>query len=235
MRYIVMAALMAFGPLPSLAQDEKQADQTHAGTELPALEEQVIEENVALKSLAKIQGYMENVRSLKADFLQRAPNGNVAKGTLYMERPGKIRFDYAGDIPFLVVADGKTLNFIDYEIGQITKWPVKDTPLRALLGNSTDLLSINAHIETEPSGLKGLIALSAADPDKPELGQITAYFQEAPDQAGGLVLLSWVVIDAQGEATTVEVSNTVTNTKLDSKLWAFKDPRAIANTRRTRR
>ncbi|MBV1901327.1 MAG: outer membrane lipoprotein carrier protein LolA [Kordiimonadaceae bacterium] len=231
MRYILFTILVSIGFIPLLAQEERPG----ASVQLPPLEEQVIEENVSLKSLAKIQAYMANVKSLKADFLQRAPNGNVAKGTLYMERPGKIRFDYADDIPFLVVADGKTLNFIDYEIGQITKWPVKDTPLRALLGNSTDLLSINAHIETEPSGLKGFIALSAADPDKPELGQITVYFQQAPEVLGGLKLISWVVIDAQGEATTVEVSNSVINTELAASLWTFKDPRASANRRSTRR
>ncbi|MBL4838726.1 MAG: outer membrane lipoprotein carrier protein LolA [Kordiimonadaceae bacterium] len=231
MRHILFTILVSIGFIPLLAQEVKPG----ASVQLPPLEEQVIEENVSLKSLAKIQAYMANVKSLKADFLQRAPNGNVAKGTLYMERPGKIRFDYADDIPFLVVADGKTLNFIDYEIGQITKWPVKDTPLRALLGNSTDLLSINAHIETEPSGLKGFIALSAADPDKPELGQITVYFQQAPEVPGGLKLISWVVIDAQGEATTVEVSNSVINTELAASLWKFKDPRASANRRRPRR
>lgn len=202
---------------------------------LPPLEEQTVEENTSLKALRSVQVYMETVQSLEADFVQRAPNGNLARGTLYMERPGHIRFDYKDDIPFLVVADGKTLNFIDYEIGQITKWPVKDTPLRALLGNSTDLASINAHVEAEPSGLKGLIALAARDADKLELGEITVYFEEAPDLPGGLKLLSWVVLDAKGEITTVELSRQEANIELASSLWDFEDPRASAKRRRPRR
>jgi len=203
--------------------------------ELPPLEEQVIEENTSLKALRSVQTYMETVMSLEADFVQRAPNGNVAHGTLYMARPGKIRFDYEEDIPFLIVADGKTLNFIDYEIGQITKWPVKDTPLRALLGNSTDLASINAHIEYEPSGIEGLIALSARDVDKPELGEITVYFEEASNLSGGLRLLSWVVLDAKGEITSVELSRQETNIELPETKWDFEDPRASAKRRRARR
>lgn len=226
MRKIIVIGMLlgALSPI-SNAQD----------TELPPLEEQVIEENTSLKALRSVQTYMEDVQSLEADFVQRAPNGNLARGTLYMERPGHIRFDYKDDIPFLVVADGKTLNFIDYEIGQITKWPVKDTPLRALLGNSTDLASINAHIEAEPSGLKGLIALAARDADKPELGEITVYFEEAPDLPGGLKLLSWVVLDAKGEITTVELSRQEANIQLAKDLWNFEDPRASAKRRRPRR
>ncbi|MEX0299227.1 MAG: outer membrane lipoprotein carrier protein LolA [Kordiimonas sp.] len=224
-RIITIGALLGALTSTSIAQDKS----------LPPLEEQVIEENTSLKALRSVQTYMEDVHSLEADFVQRAPNGNLARGTLYMKRPGHIRFDYQNDIPFLVVADGKTLNFIDYEIGQITKWPVKDTPLRALLGSSTDLASINAHIEAEPSGLKGLIALAARDADKPELGEITVYFEEAPDLPGGLKLLSWVVLDAKGEITTVELSRQEANIQFAKDLWDFEDPRASAKRRRPRR
>lgn len=227
MRHILSVCLMGMASLAGSALAQEDA--------LPPLEEQVVEENLSFKALRSVQAYMEKVQSLEADFVQRAPNGNVAKGTLYMARPGKVRFDYKDDIPFLVVADGKTLNFIDYEIGQITKWPVKDTPLRALLGSSTDLASINAHIEPEPSGLKGLIALSARDADKPELGEITVYFEEAPDLAGGLKLLSWVVVDAKGEATIVELSRQSANIDLAENLWEFEDPRGISKRRRPRR
>jgi len=203
---------------------------------LPPLDEEVVvEENTALQALRKVQTYMEKVRSLEAIFQQRAPDGNVAHGTLYMARPGRIRFDYKDDIPFLVVADGKSLNFVDYEIGQVTKWPVKDTPLRALLGNSTDLASINANIDIAPEGVVGLIALSAADPDKPEMGQVTLYFEEAPDLLGGLKLLSWVVLDAQNKMTSVELSSQSVNGELADSLWTFKDPRGLAKRRKNRR
>lgn len=218
-------ALAALGfCAPSIAQE----------SDLPPLEEQTITEDTSLKALRQVQTYMDTVKSLTAKFMQRAPGGDITTGTLSMARPGKVRFDYENDVPFLVVADGKTLNFIDYEIGQVTKWPVKDTPLRALLGGSTDLSSVNAHIEVAPGGLAGLLALHARDVDNPELGQISIYFEESDDGAAPLRLRSWVVEDAQGQLTVVELSDAQANVDLADSLWQFDDPRGLAKRRRLR-
>jgi len=202
---------------------------------LPPLEEQVVEEHASLKALKLVQNYMTSVRSLKANFLQRAPGNNLSRGTLYMERPGRIRFDFKDEIPFLVVADGKTINFVDYEIGQVQKWPVKDTPMLAIIGEGFDLASVNAHIEIAPGGIENLLALAASDPDRPEMGQITVYFEQTPEQKQSLSLLSWVVVDATGQATTVEIYDQDINPKLAGNLWTFDDPRGLAKRRRTRR
>ena len=202
--------------------------------DLPAVEEQAIAEDNSLKALRQIQTYMEDVTSLKADFRQHAPGGNLATGTLYLERPGHIRFDYSDDTPFLIVADGKSLNFIDYEIGQVTKWPVKDTPLRALLGGALDLASLGARIDIEPAGAKGVVALAARDGDHPELGEITLYFRQQDGFDAGLTLLSWSVVDAQDQMTYVELSDTETNVVLDDTLWTFEDPRGLTKRRRVR-
>ena len=201
---------------------------------LPPLEEQNIAEDTSLKALGQIQTYFDTVKSLEAKFYQRAPDGAVTGGKLSMARPGKIRFDYEGEVPFLVVADGKTLSFIDYEIGQVTRWPVADTPLRALLGSSTDLASIGANIELAPGGIAGLMALHATDVDRPELGSITVYFEETPNTDEKLRLLSWAVIDAQGQLTTVELVDEEVNVEFAAKLWEFDDPRGLAKRRRPR-
>lgn len=211
---------------PAFAQDKTLP--------LPPLEEQDISEDTSLKALGQIQAYFDIVESLEAKFHQRAPDGGVTGGKLSLARPGKIRFDYEGEVPFLVVADGKTLSFIDYEIGQVTRWPVNDTPLRALLGSSTDLASIGANIEVAPGGLVGLLALHATDVDRPELGRITVYFEEAPDRDEKLKLLSWAVIDAQGQLTTIELSDEQVNVAFTAKLWEFDDPRGLAKRRRPR-
>jgi len=202
---------------------------------LPALEEQVIEEDASLKALRQVQTYMEEVRSLEAKFLQRAPNGNVTHGKLFMERPGYVRFDYTDETPFLIVADGKTLNFVDYEIGQVTKWPIRKTPLRALLGGSVDLASLQARIELAPAGIPDLLALVARDPDNPEQGEITLYFHQRASEPSGLQLASWSVVDAKGEITYVELTEQTVNTELAENLWTFEDPRGLSKRRRTRR
>ncbi|NVJ99797.1 MAG: outer-membrane lipoprotein carrier protein LolA [Alphaproteobacteria bacterium] len=202
---------------------------------MPPLEEQSVEEATSLKALRQVQTYMDSVTSLKADFRQHAPNGNVAVGTLYLERPGNVRFDYTDETPFLIVSDGKTLNFVDYEIGQVTKWPVKKTPLRALLGTSVDLAGVQSHIELGEGMLEGLVKLHARDPDTPEQGEITLYFMPDAAQPSGLGLIGWEVLDAKGEITRVELSNQTVNTDLDAELWTFEDPRGVAKRRRNRR
>lgn len=201
---------------------------------LPPLEEQNITEDTSLKALGQVQAYFDTVKSLAAKFYQRAPDGSITSGKLSLARPGRIRFDYEGDVPFLVVADGKTLSFVDYEIGQVTRWPVNDTPLRALLGGSTDLASIGGNIEIAPGGIVGLLALHATDVDRPELGRITVYFEEAPDAAEKLRLLSWSVTDAQGQLTTVELAEEQVNIEFATKLWEFDDPRGLSKRRRPR-
>ncbi|WP_417449137.1 LolA family protein [Kordiimonas sp.] len=222
---MMFSVLLAFSA-PALAQESDDA--------LPPLEEKVLPGNNNLRALGQIQDYMKAVTSLKAKFRQQSPNGLVAEGTLYLERPGYIRFDYSDDTPFLVVADGKTLNFVDYEIGQVTKWPVKDTPLRALLGNSVDLAALGAHIELDPAGATGVIALSAQDNDRPELGVITLYFRQKDETKGGLVLNSWAVVDAEDRITYVELSDQQVNLALNDKLWEFDDPRGLSKRRRPR-
>ncbi len=216
--------MIMVGVLPIAAQDE-----------LPPLEEAVVEETPVFEAFQKIQTYMDTVNSLQADFIQRSPGGGIASGTLYMERPGRIRFDYTDETPFLVVSDGKTLNFIDEEIEEVTRWPVKDTPLRVLLGSAVDLASYGARVEVAPGGIDGLIALHASDEKRPELGTITVYFREDATAPGGLLLASWAVIDAQEAITVVEVDNPQTNLALAGSLWTFEDPRGLAKRRRLRR
>jgi len=225
LKIVLVAASSLVGP-SAFAQEKSLP--------LPPLEEQNIAEDTSLKALSQIQSYFDTVKSLEAKFYQRAPDGAVTGGKLSMARPGKIRFDYEGEVPFLVVADGKTLSFIDYEIGQVTRWPVADTPLRALLGSSTDLASIGANIELAPGGIAGLMALHATDVDRPELGSITVYFEETPNADEKLRLLSWAVIDAQGQLTTVELTDEQVNVEFAAKLWEFDDPRGLAKRRRPR-
>lgn len=204
-------------------------------TALPPLEEQTVEEDQSLKALRQVQAYMDGVETLEAEFRQHAPNGNVATGRLYLERPGYVRFDYTDETPFLIVADGKTLNFVDYEIGQVSKWPLKKTPLRALLGGSVDLASLQAHIEMGRPGFEDMILLSARDPENPEQGEITLHFMPDDGMPTGLRLLGWSVLDAKGEITQLALTDQQVNVALDDALWTFEDPRGLDKRRRTRR
>ncbi len=220
----IFAALVMTAPL--MAQDQ---------IALPPLETESIDMLPADAAFAKVENYFNVVTSLKARFRQLNPNGTIARGNMLLSRPGKIRFDYEDDYPFLIVSDGRTLNLVDFEIGKVSKWPIKDTPLKMLLGQAVDLKALGARIEANPGGAKGFIAVTAGNPKKREQGEITLYFLESPESAGGLILDSWRVLDGQGKVTQINLADQHANASMPASAWTFEDPRATARRNRIKR
>jgi len=170
-----------------------------------------------------VLAWLRDVRVLKSNFVQIGPDGRTISGTMYLERPGKIRFEYDGDSPILIVADGKTLNLIDYEVDQVTSWPIKDTPLALLLQNDADIEGNLLVSEPAVGPLAGTIAVSAEDPKRPEYGTVTFLFSRIDEDR--IELKSWRVLDAQGLSTIVTLAEAELNIDVEDKLFTFKDPR----------
>lgn len=224
MNKLIFMALLVSSPLT--AQDTQT---------LPALEQEIVDAVPADVAFAKVENYFNVVTSLKARFRQVNPNGTIARGNMLLRRPGKIRFDYEDDYPFLIVSDGRTLNLVDFEIGKVSKWPVSDTPLKMLLGSGIDLAELGARVEINPGGAQGFIAVTAGNPKKREQGEITLFFLENANSAGGLILDSWQVLDGQGKVTQVTLDDQQANAEMDASVWTFDDPRATAKRNRTKR
>ncbi|MCB2049723.1 MAG: outer membrane lipoprotein carrier protein LolA, partial [Novosphingobium sp.] len=72
---------------------------------------------------------LRGISTLKADFTQSDRNGQVVSGKLTLKRPGRIRFEYDKSVNMLIVADGNSLNVIDYDVRQVQRWPIKNSPL----------------------------------------------------------------------------------------------------------
>ena len=87
--------------------------------------------------MARLRTHISSVQSMTANFTQTDPRGRSATGTMQLKRPGKVRFAYSGN-DLLLVANGKTLTFIDYTVGQKSSWPLGRTPLGVLLSSSPD-------------------------------------------------------------------------------------------------
>ena len=228
----VCVAFSAVAPAPLKALDDHQEaqqilSQETVPQELPPLDEEVdIPADGKLEALGKIQQYFRQIKSFRSSFSQRAPNGQIARGVLSLERPGFARFEYQGDSPLLIVADGTTLNLVDQEIGKVTKWPLADTPLRLLLNEQLDLTGFDTEIDSAPAGIEEAIALTATDPSQPDLGRLTMYFEDIPNQ--DLILRGWAVIDSFGEQTVVTLGEAERNISLPKSLWTFKDPRGAS-------
>jgi len=179
-------------------------------------------------TLAEVQRSLAATSSMTAAFTQTAANGGVARGTMKLKRPGKIRFDYGKGASFLVVADGRTLSFVDYQVGQVSQWPIRSTPLGVLLDPAADLSRLARVLPEDESPIPGTVAVLAADSRKPELGKILILFQPDAAAPGGLRLTGWRVTDAQNALTTVTLANPVWNQPIADTSFRFDDPRRRA-------
>ena len=101
-----------------------------------------------------------------------------------------MRFQYgSGDL--LLVADGKRLNFIDYQVGQKSSWPLGRTPLGALLSSSPDF---NGKAEVVPSNEPRVVVARA---ENSSYGQLTLAFLRSASAPGGLEMYGWTAVDPQ--------------------------------------
>jgi outer membrane lipoprotein-sorting protein len=171
-------------------------------------------------SLAQVQAHLRAVQTMTASFTQTDRRGRTLTGTLTVKRPGRIRFDYGG-ANMLIVGDGRALNFIDYDVRQVQRWPIGDSPLSVLLDPSRDLSRVARVIRDDAQ----VLLVEARDPRRREYGTITLAFAKVPSAPSGLILQGWNMIDAQNHRTAVRLSAQRFNQPVDDSLFTWRDPR----------
>ena len=168
--------------------------------------------------LALLKAHISAVQTMTASFVQTDARGRSAAGTLALKRPGKVRFEYgSGDL--LLVADGKTLTFLDYQVGQKSSWPLNRTPLGVLLSGSPDH---QGRAQVVPSSDPQVVSIRARDPA--QYGSLTLVFLRSASAPGGLQLYGWTAIDAQNRRTTVKLSNVRYNVAVAESAFSYAEP-----------
>jgi chaperone LolA len=168
--------------------------------------------------LAKLKAHIGAVQTMTANFVQTDAKGRSAAGTLQLKRPGRVRFQYgSGDL--LLVADGKRLYFLDYQVGQKSSWPLGSTPLGPLLSGSPDF---NGKAQVLPNSDSRILVARAKNTS---YGQLTLAFLRSPASPGGLQMYGWTAIDPQGHRTTVKLSNVRYNVAVSDGAFTFPEPR----------
>jgi outer membrane lipoprotein-sorting protein len=162
------------------------------------------------------------IDTLRADFIQTDANGGRVTGVLTMKRPGKIRFQYQAGVPLLIVSDGAALTMIDYEVRQVQRWPIKNSPLGALLNPDKDVARF---ARLNPTGRSDLISMAVRDPGHPEYGTLTLLMLRKPSAPGGLELDSWIATDAQSRRTLVRLTNPQYGVAVPDSMFRWTDPR----------
>jgi len=188
-----------------------------------AAQQSAAQQSAAQQSdLQKVNAYIRAVTSMTADFTQTDRNGQALTGKLTLKQPGKIRFQYQKGVPLLIVGDGKALTVIDYEVKQVQRWPIGNSPLGALLDPSRDLSKFGKVIQT---GDPSILSVEARDPKRPEFGTITMIFQRKASAPAGLELYGWVALDSQNNRTSVRLSNPQFGVPVPDSAFKWTDPR----------
>ncbi|MFT4026418.1 MAG: outer membrane lipoprotein carrier protein LolA [Novosphingobium sp.] len=176
----------------------------------------------AASELNQAVAALRGISTMRADFVQTDRNGQSMRGVITLQRPGKIRFQYAPGIPMLVVSDGSALTLIDYEVKQVQRWPIRNSPLGVLLDPNRD---VSRYGKLQATNDPNVIAVEVRDRAHPEFGVITLVFVRKAGAPGGLELSSWVALDSQNKRTTVRLSNQQYGVVLAANAFRWKDPR----------
>jgi len=174
------------------------------------------------RSLAEqVSAYLSNVQTLSGNFIQIGPDGGRTEGTFYIQKPGKVRFEYNPPSPIDVISDGSSVVVRDRKLATQDLYPLSQTPLRYLLADK-----INLERDTN------LISVSVDDVF------VTLVIEEKQVLTGthrlmmmfgtkDLQLRQWTVTDPQGYDTTVAVYNLDQKSKPDPALFKINYERVL--------
>jgi outer membrane lipoprotein-sorting protein len=167
-------------------------------------------------------GALRAITTMRASFTQTDRNGQRVSGVLTLKRPGKIRFEYEKGVNMLIVSNGSSLTLVDYDVKQVERWPIKESPLGALLDPSRD---VKRYGKLQPTSNPDVISVEVRDAKHPEYGVITLVFVRDGAAPGGWELASWVALDAQNTRTTVRLSNQQYGVSVPDSAFSYRDPR----------
>lgn len=153
---------------------------------------------------------------LQARFMQTSPGGSRASGTVYIQRPGRMRFQYDPPSGMLIVSDGSVVALQDTELRTTERTPLRSTPLNIILGQNIDL-ERNARV-LRVSRAGPWLMITARDRGGNMDGQITLQFHGPSAE-----LRSWDVIDATGARTRITLSGATQPASFDRTLFRLED------------
>jgi outer membrane lipoprotein-sorting protein len=165
--------------------------------------------------IGQIDDYLNGQSAITANFLQVADDGSTRTGKAWMERPGRMRFEYDPPDAQLLVSGGSALVYHDPALNQTTTIPLASTPLGILLAQHVALNSAGTEIikiDREP----GEIDITIARRGKETLGNLTLVFGANP-----LELRQWVVTDAQSRQTRVSLYDIAPSGPLPESLFQY--------------
>jgi outer membrane lipoprotein-sorting protein len=163
-------------------------------------------------TLSEVQHYLDGIRTLRSRFQQFAQDGGVASGTIYLQRPGKMRIVYDPPTPILIVSDGNAVYYWDSKLEQLSQIGVEDTPAWFLLRPEIKLSG-----DVTVTGFRrepGVLRIAMTETKSPDQGSLTVVMSERPFE-----LRQWTVVDPQQRQVTVMLESPEYGVPLDPNLF----------------
>lgn len=165
----------------------------------------------------RIEKYLNSITTLRSRFLQVSPAGDIARGTVRMSRPGKLRIDYDPPVPALIVTEGSWLMLYDKDLEAASYTSLEDSLAGFLVRPE---IRLDGDIKVQDLQRKNnVVRLTVVNRESPEDGSLTLVFSEKP-----LTLRQWTVIDGRGGVTRVALESPVFNGKVEDKEFDFTPP-----------
>jgi outer membrane lipoprotein-sorting protein len=162
---------------------------------------------------AKVSNYLSSLQTVSGNFVQVGPDGSKTKGDFYIQKPGKVRFEYEPPSPIAIIADGSMLAVRDRKLETQDIYPLSQTPLRYLLSDRIDLLKDTNVVSVTADD----VFISVTIEEKQLLIGTSRLMLMVGAKDGQLK--QWTVTDPQGYDTTVAVYNLDTSKKVDPGLF----------------
>lgn len=162
-------------------------------------------------SLSEISGYLNRLQTATGGFTQISEDGTIGTGTVYIKRPGRLRFEYAPPDRSLFIAGGGSVAIFDAGSNQAPeRYPLSETPLSIILADNVDLG--RAGMVTGHTSDGTTTTVTAQDPQHPEYGSIQMVFTADPVE-----LRQWIVTDETGSETTVILNDLRTGVEIGER------------------
>jgi outer membrane lipoprotein-sorting protein len=161
----------------------------------------------------RVNMYLMSVQTMIGDFVQVGPDGRRTEGKIYLQKPGRIRFEYNPPSPIELVSDGNSLVVRDRKLETQDLYPLSQTPLRFLLADRIDLLKETNVVSVGADDTFVSILIE----EKQTLGgthKVLLMFS-----AKDMQLKQWTITDPQGFDTTVALANLDPTKKLDPAMF----------------
>jgi outer membrane lipoprotein-sorting protein len=170
--------------------------------------------------LQRITAYLNQITTMYARFEQYSSKGGIASGQMWMERPGRMRFEYNPPSPILLIADRFYVYYVDKQLVEMQQVGLKSTPAWLLL---RDPITFDDLIVTGFARGSNLLRVTVVEKAHPDNGSLTMTFSDPP-----LALRQWTIVDAQRRTTTVTLAGEQFGIALDPKLFVYEDPFAAS-------